>query len=213
MTARSTNLIHVMTGGESFPDRSAQAQVYIVPKVDDRFDEHPIWKVAEHGTLDIREIVQERLPIAEGWNFKAGSWTRGTWNVPDGTLIKLHMKRHPGWDTQMYSGSVFFEVDSSAPGIEYRFKLSESNKAAFPYGTIMGRMHRLTLEEALPLLKVKMHPARHRMFSQASVDKMTLEMIELSSGLPRPEVLREEIDTDEGTVVVETPMRRRKIKV
>ena len=119
--------IRTFTGSEWHTSYGAKAQVFVGK------EETPIYQSPEAKLLD-----QEWTDIQRG---KHGKWVEATYEVPDGTIVKLFAistwRGRPNG-----GGSAFFIVDESAPAI-----IAQGDGYSGRVGTLEGPLHLISLDD------------------------------------------------------------------
>lgn len=191
-------LLNVMTGEETFPNASAKVHVFWTPQHNRRGKETHIGNASKEPTTGVSIIQHPRaMSAAPGYLDELGKWTTATYDVPEGTLLKVFMQRSSGFGTMIVRANMFIQMRERAALRQVRARLTGDSRAQFQSAVIAGRFDVLSLDEAAALgAAVPPHFRRH--FEQGMVDRACELQIMEEEISPRPQVETRQISDGSG---------------
>ncbi|KRW94259.1 hypothetical protein [Paracoccus sp. MKU1] len=215
-------LIQVTTGSESFKTGASKYHVFVVPStrynLPDRKEQHiGIVQRLNLPSIPVRQVSAERSPAAAGSMVDLGSWTKTTFEVPDGLILKVWGQRTLsgaaiGADRGVTGiGAMLIQTRASAALRRITCLRVPDRQASVTTVTLEGRFDVLTLRDAaeqgaaLPMDRIGQFtsPAARQIFAVHQIDG------ELSA---RPVATVETVKGERGEAVqVQTVKMRRAI--
>lgn len=147
------NLIEVMYGKELFDTANCSVQIFCVPcKV---FNNFPVEMNIESAARKEEVPVQRQTfnGTHSAWSEDAradlGRWTKASYNVSDGMLIKVWVHKMAGFGQRIHNVSQLIAPRKDAAFREIKVALTGHSKARYRYATIKGRFDLISYEEAV----------------------------------------------------------------
>jgi hypothetical protein len=203
-------LIVSHTGSETFPSGSAKSFTFVVPT-----RRHPGKEV--HIGIACKERRQgfnqsgapEFIPIAPGYKRELGVWTRCTYDVPEGTVLKIFAQRSGGFGEMRIQGQILIQLRAQAAYRRIGSVLTGNEKANLRHANTEGRFDILTLDDAERLgIDIPYH---FRPAFDPSMVRRAFQITELEAAITPPvQVQTQQVTNSQGeTVRVQTGRRVR----
>jgi hypothetical protein len=203
-------LLQTITGSETFGSTSAKAHLFHVPttQIPGTGREVHLAVIAKAGISGWLRVGQaQTFPIAPGYRMELGMWTRATYEVPEGAILKLYAQRNIGFGAQRVQASMMIRIRSTAALRRVSAILTGNPAASISRANFEGRFDIYTLDQALALgLSIPVH--FQTAFSAREVAR-GFEVVELEVATAAPVVHQaRQVENALGEQVV-VPMARR----
>lgn len=193
-------LITTTTGSENFQSGSTKNYVFVVPSRRNSFpaNEMHIFVAAKSGQPTVKQIgMPNTVPAAPNAISEIGKWTTSTYDVQEGTILKLFAARSGSFGSMRASATMLLRVRQGAALLRIGTILSGNPKATYSRAWTEGRFDIIPPDQA-HLLGVQILPhflaaysdsACSRIFEKIIVDREissaavnTVEIVENSQG-------------------------------
>ncbi len=201
-------IITTTTGNENFQTSYTKSYLFWIPcRAEPEGKEIHLTYAAKGGLHGIEKVGNmEATPAAPGYRDEFGKWYRCTYEVPEGTVLKLFAMRKVAEQTagRHQTAALLLHVRENAPMYRIGVRLTGNPRASFSNVYTEGRFDVLTLDEA-ESLGVRVLPSRRRQFQHVET-LITLE--EMSPAHEAAPVVQETTVTLPG----EAPVVIRKVR-
>lgn len=169
-------LISTTTGFENFQSGSAKSYVFVVPSSAHSLlsKEAHIFIAARAGAnspSSIRSVGSPvSVPAAPGFIAETGKWTTATFDVPEGTILKVFCSRSGGFGSMRVSANMLLRVRRNAALLRIGTILTGYPKATYTRAWTEGRFDIIGAEEA-HLLGIAIQPQYLSSYSESSINR------------------------------------------
>lgn len=147
-------LLQTLTGQETFGETSAKAFIFHVPTTAIRGTgkELHLGVVAKAGIPGFSRVgPATTFPIAPGYLIELGMWTRATYDVPEGAVLKIYAQKALGFSQRRVMAAMLLRVRSTAALQRVSAILTGNTVASISRANFEGRFDILTVNEAMAL--------------------------------------------------------------
>ena len=212
----SHSLLHAVTGKAVTGNGSCDMYVFVIPtKANGLATDTFIGKIAQKLSMSMTSnpIVRSATspivaPSVLGMPSEiSGLFATTTFNVSEGTILKVAAKRRSGLRSTMNSATVFVRIRSTAAAKSIRLRPTGIPNVTFNYLEVMGTFDIITCDEA-EAFGARISPLNRALATQHNLDSL-LEIETISSETEPPVVAQTVEGSDTPMMVVQ---RRRVIE-
>lgn len=146
------NLIEVMYGKELFDRANCSVHVLVTPcnLFNSFLSEMHIESAARKQDIPVERNAFHGQYSAWGEDARSdlGKWTKASYDVADGMLIKIWVHKTTGFGNRIINVSQFIRPRKDAAFREIKVILTRHPKSRFEFATIKGRFDLISLEDA-----------------------------------------------------------------
>lgn len=202
-------IIQATSGQENFEVGTCKVHLFFSPSNHFPGNEAHIGVVARQGTHGIAMAgFPEVLRAAPGYKDDLGKWTRGTYEVPEGVVLKVFASRS---GSRRSMANLYIQMREGAALRRLIIPTTQWAQGQFQEVTVEGRFDTLTLAEATAL-GVKTPPQYAHFFARTNVDQ-AMDIRELAPERQARVARTVEVVTNSAGEAVQVPQNRRRRQV
>jgi hypothetical protein len=202
-------LLTATTGFVNLPNGSAKVHLFVVPTLEHPFSGKEVnIGIAAKQKLGIRvQGAVVKLPAAPGLRDETGTFTQATYDLPEGTVVKVFGLRSGGFGEMRVMASQFIQMRQQAAFRRMSAVLITHERVAFNRAPIQGRFDLLSPGDARNL-GVQVNPMYEGQFYEGLVSRM-FEIAELEPEIAAPaRITPETVTNSKGEEVVVARTRK-----